>query len=91
MTAMKLLKESLPCYNVHCQVLFLAHEVCEKALKAGMYALVGLNPSSLKTHELVSHANAISSQKGDEWTQLPQLVSPMEHYYLDARFPNRQT
>ena len=89
MTAMNLLKESPPSYKVHCQVLFLAHEVCEKALKAGMYALVGLNPSSLKTHELDTHANAISSQKGDKWAQLPQLVRHMEQYYLNARFPNR--
>ena len=74
-----------------CQVLFLAHEVSEKALKAGMYALVGLNPSSLKKHDLVCHANAISSVKGGDWTGLPNLVSSMEHYYLDSRFPNNHS
>ena len=72
-----------------CQVLFLAHETSEKALKAGMYALVGLNPSSLKTHDLVCHAYAISSEKGGDWMRLPNLVSSMEQYYLDSRFPNK--
>ena len=74
-----------------CQVLFLAHEASEKALKAGMYALVGLNPSSLKTHNLVCHAYAISSEKGGDWMRLPNLVSSMERYYLDSRFPNKHT
>ena len=74
-----------------CQVLFLAHEASEKALKAGMYALVGLNPSSLITHDLVCHAYAISSEKGGDWTKLPNLVSSMEQYYLLSRFPNKHT
>ena len=74
-----------------CQVLFLAHEASEKALKAGMYALVGLNPSSLITHDLVCHAYAISSEKGGDWTKLPNLVSSMEQYYIDSRFPNKHT
>ena len=77
--------------SLPCQVLFLAHEASEKALKAGMYALVGLNPSSLKTHDLVCHAYAISSEKGGDWMRLPNLVSSMEQYYLDSRFPNKHT
>ena len=77
--------------SLHCQVLFQAHEASEKALKAGMYALVGLNPSSLKTHDLVCHAYAISSEKGGDWTRLPNLVSSMEQYYLNSRFPNKHT
>ena len=64
--------------DLSCRVLFLAHEASEKALKAGMYALVGLNPSSLKTHNLVCHAYAISSEKGGDWMRLPNLVSSME-------------
>ena len=81
-----LMDSSLPC-----QILFLAHEASEKALKAGMYTLVGLNPSSLKTHDLVCHAYAISSEKGGDWTKLPNLVSSMEQYYLLSRFPNKHT
>ena len=79
-----LMNSSLPC-----QILFLAHEASEKALKAGMYALVGLNPSSLKTHNLICHACAISSEKRGDWMRLPNLVSSMEHYYLDSRFPDK--
>ena len=74
--------------NMCCQVLFLAHEASEKALKAGMYELGGLHSDSLKTHGLVSHAIALSSKKGGEWSTLYELVSPMECYYLNSRFPN---
>ena len=81
-----LIHSSLPC-----QVLFLAHEASEKALKAGMYALVGLNPSSLKRHNLICHASAISSEKEGDWVRLPNLVSSMEKYYMNSRFPNKHT
>ena len=81
-----LIHSSLPC-----QVLFLAHEASEKALKAGMYALVGLNPSSLKTHNLICHASAISSEKEEDWVRLPNLVSSMKKYYMNSRFPNKHT
>ena len=81
-----LIHSSLPC-----QVLFLAHEASEKALKAGMYALVGLNPSSLKRHNLICHASAISSEKEEDWVRLPNLVSSMNKYYMNSRFPNKHT
>ena len=75
--------------RVQCQVLLLAHEVCEKALKAGKYLLVGLNPASLKTHELYPHACAIAGLKGSEWNELPNLVHAVEPYYLKPRYPNQ--
>ena len=88
--AMNYLKEAPSALS--CQVLFLAHEASEKGLKAGgMYALVGLIPCSLKTHNLVCHANAISSEKRGDWMELPNLVSSMEHYYLDSRFPSKHS
>ena len=38
------------------------------------------------------HANAISSVKWGDWTRLLlNLVSSMEHYYLDSRFPNKHS
>jgi sacsin len=85
MKAMKeLMKlDDLPC----CQVLFLAHETCEKALKAGKYAHFGLNSVSLKSHELNTHALALSTVSR-ELSELPMLVCS-EDYYLDTRFPNR--
>ena len=75
--------------RVQCQVLFLAHEVCEKALKAGKYLLVGLNPASLKTHDLYPHACAIAGLKGSEWNELPNLVYAVEPYFLKPRYPNQ--
>ena len=75
--------------RVQCQVLLLAHEVCEKALKAGKYFLVGLNPASLKTHELYPHACAIAGLKSSEWNELPNLVLAVEPYYLKPRYPNQ--
>ena len=75
--------------EVQCQILFLAHEACEKALKAGKYKLVGLNPASLKTHELAIHAFAIAGVKDGDWAVLPSLVSSMEQYYVKTRYPNQ--
>ena len=76
---------------IYCQVLLLAHETCEKALKAGMYKLVGLNPGSLSNHNLYCLARDIALNKGDKWQELPQLVLSMEKFYLDSRFPNRHS
>ena len=84
--------------NTVCQVIFLAHEVVEKSLKAGMYALVGLNPSSLTNHELRCHAQSICSQRpagyslngqGRMSVSLVTIATSISHYYLDSRYPNR--
>ncbi|XP_003382551.1 PREDICTED: sacsin-like [Amphimedon queenslandica] len=89
--AMEILLDSLNAKRVSCQVAFLAHEVVEKALKAGMYQLIGINPSceSLVHHKLTSHARAISSEKPGQAEELPGIASKMESSYLDTRFPNR--
>uniref|UniRef100_A0A1X7TK44 Uncharacterized protein n=1 Tax=Amphimedon queenslandica TaxID=400682 RepID=A0A1X7TK44_AMPQE len=77
--------------GMQCQVLFLCHETCEKALKAGMYKLVGLNSAYLKSHELLTHAYAIAGMKGGDWAELPSLVHTIEteQYYLKTRYPNQ--
>ena len=89
--AMNVLKNEVYHKSISCQVMFMAHEVVEKALKAGMYALVGINSNSesLKTHNLTSHARALSSVKPGQLTTLPQLATSMEPFYLETRFPNR--
>ena len=90
--AMKILNSTQQSYKkaaIYCQVLFLAHETCEKALKAGMYKLVGLNPGCLTNHNLYCLASDIALIKGDKWQELPRLVLPIQKYYLDSRFPNR--
>ena len=87
--AMRILNQKLPDEKVYCQVLFLAHEVCEKTLKAGKHELCGLEPGSLTSHELSYHANEIAKLKGGPWKELTTLVGNMRQYYLDSRFPNR--
>ncbi|XP_019853193.1 PREDICTED: sacsin-like [Amphimedon queenslandica] len=88
--AMSILCEHVTDKSVYCQVLLLAHETCEKSLKAGMYKL-GLTPD-LTSHGLCYLAEEIASSDKlifDELRELPQLVSSMEKYYLNSRFPNR--
>ena len=89
--AMNILKNEVHHKSISCQVMFMAHEVVEKALKAGMYALIGINSNSesLKTHNLKSHAQAISSENPGQLAALPQLATSMEPFYLETRFPNR--
>ena len=75
--------------EVSSQVIFMAHQVMEKALKAGMYALHGLNDIYLTKHHLEVHAQALSSHK-NSLLPLRNLVSSKdEAYYLDTRYPNR--
>ena len=78
-----------------CQVCFLAHEVVEKALKAGMYRVYGLNPSSLKNHEISCHASAlVTHARRNDSTQFIQIghltrkVDIVHEHYLQSRFPN---
>ena len=88
--AMCVLKNEVHNEPISCQIMFMAHEVVEKALKAGMYALIGINSNSesLKTHNLTNHARAISSEKPGQLVTLPQLATSMESFYLNTRFPN---
>ena len=88
--AMYILKNEVHYEPVSCQVMFMAHEVAEKALKAGMYAVIGINSNSesLKTHNLTNHARALSSVKPGQLATLPQLATSMESFYLETRFPN---
>ena len=89
--AMRILLRFLNDRPVSCQVAFLAHEVIEKALKAGMYTLIGINSNSesLVHHKLTSHAHAISSERSGQLEELPRIALTMESSYLDTRFPNR--
>ena len=89
--AMNVLRNEVHHKSISCQVMFMAHEAAEKALKAGMYALIGINSNSesLKTHNLKSHAQAISSENPSQLAALPDLATSMEPFYLETRFPNR--
>ena len=75
--------------DVCCNVCFMAHEVAEKALKAGRYATTGMSSDIIKYHQLLYHAYAIMNEKPEVSQGLASLVTPLESYYLDTRFPNR--
>ena len=73
-------------YNYIC---FMAHQVAEKALKAGMYAICGLSENSLKHHRLTGHACNLHLERPTLTDGLSTLTHSLESYYLDTRYPNR--
>ena len=76
-------------HQICCHVCFLAHEVAEKALKAGKYAVCGLDPGSLANHHLTPHAIALEQERSSVASGLRLLASSLESHYLNTRFPNR--
>lgn len=73
-------------------VCFLAHQVAEKTLKAGMYATVGLGDFALHKHFLYPLAKALRQVIPDSAAAvLPELAEYFEQKdcYLSTRYPNR--
>ena len=70
-------------------VCFMAHQLAEKSLKAGMYAICGLDDKDLKNHVLSRHAYALQTEKPLETSNLAYHATCLETYYLDTRYPNR--
>ena len=66
----------------------MAHQVVEKALKGGVYALCGLDGRGLQDHNLTRHAYALLDVAAGTQS-LAQHCIPLEDYYLDTRYPNR--
>ena len=77
--------------EVCCHVCFLAHEVAERALKAGKYTVCGLHPDSLQHHDIVGHAGALEQERRHLTAGLQQRARALEKpgYYLKTRFPNQ--
>ena len=73
--------------RVCAHVCFLAHQVAEKALKAGMYKLFGLQSSALRSHQLDILAYAIE-QSQQIASGLTQLVATLKSYYVKTRYPD---
>ena len=67
--------------NAH--VCFMAHQVAEKALKAGMLQLVGRSES----HNLVDLARKVEDNYADHG--LEKAAESFKDYYLDTRYPDR--
>ena len=70
-------------------VCFMAHEVAEKALKGGVYAVCGLNAEYLKDHQINNLSRMLRGERMDLAADLPSLTASLERYYLGTRFPNR--
>ena len=72
-------------------VCFLAHQVAEKSLKGGVYALCGMDGRSINDHDhnLSRHAYALQAAMPDQTKGLAQHCITLESYYLDTRYPNR--
>ena len=69
-------------------ICFLAHEVAEKALKAGKYATCGLHSQSLRNHQLVIHAEALEQLEPQLTFGLLTSARALSNYYIETRFPN---
>ena len=69
-------------------VCFMAHQVAEKALKGGVYAMCGARGVSLISHNLNCCAYALQTET-TEASGLSEHSSPLERHYLDTRYPNR--
>ena len=70
-------------------VCFMAHQVVEKALKGGVYALCGMDGRSLIDHNLSRHAQALQAVRPEEAFGLADHAIPLEDYYLKTRYPNQ--
>ena len=79
--------ETFPEVSGH--VCFLAHEVAERALKAGKYATCGLHPESLRYHSLTGHAGALQQERPSLTPGLQAYAGVLEGYYVKTRYPNQ--
>ena len=75
--------------NGYGHVCFMAHQVVEKALKGGVYALCGMDGRGLIDHNLTRHAYALRTVEPEQTQELHLHTSPLESYYVNTRYPNR--
>ena len=78
--------------RVSANICFLAHEVAEKSLKAGMYAVCGLNQSDLKVHHrITNYADSLHYERPDQTNGLIEHVRAVTNFYNRTRWPNQYT
>ena len=70
-------------------VCFMAHQVAEKALKGGVYALCGMDRGDLRDHDLIRHAEVLHAINPHQTKDLVRDSSSLNDYYLNTRYPNR--
>ena len=78
-----------PRFSAH--VCFLACQVAEKSIKAGMYEVCGLQPEGLIHHKYVGYAGALEQERTTQASGLHGLARRLENYYVKTRYPNAFT
>ena len=78
-----------PRFSAH--VCFLACQVAEKSIKAGMYEVCGLQPEGLVHHKFVGYAGALEQERTTQASGLQGLARRLENYYVRTRYPNAFT
>ena len=91
--AMNLLLEKVTCLQnpreqLSAHVCFLACQVAEKSVKAGMYQVCGLQPEGLIHHKFVGYAGALEQERSTVAAGLQSLTRILEDYYVKTRYPN---
>ena len=75
-----------PRYSAH--VCYLACQVAEKAIKAGMYQVCGFQSDEQTHHKFVGYAGALEQERGTQASGLQGLARTLEDYYDKSRYPN---
>ena len=77
------------CPKICANICFLAHEVAEKSLKAGMLAVWGLRPKDFTNHKKMIDFALNLEQKRPQLSLYEHVISlPTEEYYYKTRWPN---
>ena len=69
-------------------VCFMAHQVAEKALKGGVYALCGVDGRTFKDNNLARNALALETIQPEKTSTLSSHAISLEDYYLNPRYPS---
>ena len=89
MTALRILLERVDdTEEVSAHTCFLACQVAEKSLKAGMYQVYGLQSEGLIHHKFVGYAGALEQERRSLTSGLQTLSRNLESYYTKTRYPN---
>ena len=90
---MKIILKAVSCEvspkpKLSAQVCFLACQVAEKSIIAGMYQVWGLQSERLKNHKFVGYAGALEQKRRSQACGLQRLAKSLEDYYVKTRYPN---
>ena len=89
--ALSILSESC-CPEVCANICFLAHEVTEKSLKAGMLAVWGLRPNDFTNHKKMTDYAINLQQRRPQLAEMGLLIHvlalPTQRFYYKSRWPN---